>query len=186
MRLAEIVLDALPDGKWEYNVRPYWLTNPVTHAPLELDIYSEPYHLAFEYNGWQHSVVNEASGVTLQAVQSQRFRDGQKYRQVAARNIHLFIVTHDMMKSETDLWHRIMSWYRFSQTHKAEEAKLGMLHIVKPNGRTQAIIENPKVTIIPTAGPRDMFFASKKLQGEHKVGYNPTVKNNSLAYVRKH
>ena len=37
-------------------VRPKWLMNPTTKRCLELDMYNEAHHLAFEYDGAQHKV----------------------------------------------------------------------------------------------------------------------------------
>lgn len=161
LRLRELVCESLPDGQWEFNVRPYWLTNPITHVPLELDIYSDVYKLAFEYNGWQHHTANEAQGVTLESVTSQRFRDQAKYKQVAARNIHLFIVDSSMMKSDSNLWRKIMNAYKFSQTNEAQVAELAPLHVVHASGEPEAVIDNPKITIIPPADKWDMLYSTR-------------------------
>ena len=53
--LCRQLLEAMLEMKLP-KVRPKWLLNPTTKRCLELDMYNEDHHIAFEYDGAQHDV----------------------------------------------------------------------------------------------------------------------------------
>lgn len=60
-------------------VRPFWLRNPITERPLEIDFYNEEYKLGFEYQEANHEYKDNV-----------RYRDEIKVKICKALGIHLY------------------------------------------------------------------------------------------------
>lgn len=92
-----IVRMALPGAKITVNARLFELTNPITDAPLEIDIYLPEYRLGLECNGPQHYTPTDWFAEEEQ-FRAQRARDLMKLGLCKEKNINLHVVT------AADLW----------------------------------------------------------------------------------
>jgi len=92
-----IVRMALPDAKILVNARLPALTNPLTGAELELDVYLPDCQIGLEYNGPQHYAPTEWFSDEAQ-FRSQRARDLMKLGLCQEKGISLLVVTL------ADLW----------------------------------------------------------------------------------
>lgn len=87
-------LEYLFDRKFE-KVRPDFLTNPITHQPLEIDLYNEELKLAVEYNGKQHYVYNKMMHQNSKdSFRNQQYRDHIKKELCEKNGINLIIVPY--------------------------------------------------------------------------------------------
>ena len=76
-------------------IRPDFLTNPITNAPLELDMYNAELNLAVEYNGSQHYTFNRMMhNNSRDRFQNQQYRDYIKRNICRDRGIDLIIVPY--------------------------------------------------------------------------------------------
>jgi len=86
--LESMTGDKLSWGK----ARPSWLLNPLTGAPMELDMYNEPLGIAVEYNGSQHYEYPNAFHATRDMFDAQVARDSAKRALCAAKGVRLIEV----------------------------------------------------------------------------------------------
>lgn len=76
-------------------IRPAFLTNPITGAQLELDMYNDELKLAIEYNGAQHYVFNNMMHQgSRDKFQNQQYRDYMKKTMCKENGIDLIIVPY--------------------------------------------------------------------------------------------
>lgn len=76
-------------------IRPTFLTNPITGAQLELDMYNDELKLAIEYNGAQHYVFNNMMHQgSKDRFQNQQYRDYMKKTMCKENGIDLIIVPY--------------------------------------------------------------------------------------------
>lgn len=118
-----IVRMALPGSKILVNARLPGLTNPLTDAELEIDLYLPDYRLGLEYNGPQHYTPTEWFPDEVQ-FRSQRARDLIKLGLCRERGIDLFVVTLQ------DLWPDQI-WRRLARKAPVREIPDEEWHLVR-------------------------------------------------------
>jgi hypothetical protein len=80
-------------------VRPNWLKNPETGRNLELDGYNEELGIAFEYNGIQHYVWPNFTGMTREQFINQARRDTFKLDLCDKLGIYLITIPYNVPHS---------------------------------------------------------------------------------------
>lgn len=86
-------------GREFRSVRPAWMRNPDTGAPLELDFYCEPLRLAVEVQGRQHYEEVAWFHRTPTAFADQLARDAAKPPACARRGITLVCIPYSVTSS---------------------------------------------------------------------------------------
>lgn len=82
-------------------IRPYFLTNPITNQPLELDCFNEELKLAIEYNGKQHYEYNKMMHQNSKhAFQNQQYRDHIKKELCEKHGIRLITVPYTIQEQD--------------------------------------------------------------------------------------
>jgi hypothetical protein len=82
-------------------IRPPFLINPITNAPLELDCYNEELKLAIEYNGKQHYEYNKMMHQNSKSnFQNQQYRDYIKQELCKKHGIELVIVPYSIHENK--------------------------------------------------------------------------------------
>lgn len=82
--------------------KPDWLRDEATNALLELDGFSEPLSVAFEYDGEQHSEHNAHFHPTQADFVDQQRRDELKDRLCEKQGITLIRVNHTLVRDEIE------------------------------------------------------------------------------------
>lgn len=114
---------ALPDAKILVNARLPALTNPLTDAELEIDIYLPDYRLGLEFNGPQHYTPTEWFSEEEQ-FRSQRARDLMKLGLCQEKDIDLLVVT------VADLWPSRI-WRKLAEKTPVREIPDEEWHLVR-------------------------------------------------------
>jgi len=89
-RFVRLVVEQLFDNEF-LKIRPNWLKYPKTNRNLELDMYNESLHLAFEYNGKQHYQTMRRFRVTKKKLLEQQQRD--LYKNLICKDCKITLIT---------------------------------------------------------------------------------------------
>ena len=76
------------------NIRPSYLTNPMTGRALEIDCYNERLRIGCEYHGRQHFEYTPFMHKNLEAFEKQKFRDEIKINKCRELGIKLIVVPY--------------------------------------------------------------------------------------------
>lgn len=85
-------------GRDFVSVRPDWLQNPMTKRNLELDCYNDELALALEYNGRQHYEYTPSMHSSVDAFESQVYRDEAKKALCRRNGVDLIIVPYTVCR----------------------------------------------------------------------------------------